>query len=115
MTYKDAIEIVGAEFELRHHTSVTKAIRTGRTLDGCNGFTIILYNKGDKVILTDIGNTKDVFDEVPKEEWEELCKTHGFEFLNWSIVRDFTGLQDVYDYIDFLDVVADKYCPLDEM
>ena len=106
---------MGAEFELRPHSPVTQIVRTGRTLDGCNSFCIIIYNKVDKVVLTDIGRTKDVFDEVSEEEWEELCKAHNFEFLHWSIVREFTGLQDVYDFIGFLDVIADKYCPLDEM
>ena len=72
MTYEEALEMVGAEFELCRHSPVTQAVRTGRTLDGCNSFSIVIYNKVDKVILSDLGNTKDVFDEVPKEEWEEL-------------------------------------------
>jgi hypothetical protein len=72
MTYEEALEMVGAEFELCRHSPVTQAVRTGRTLDGCNSFSIVIYNKVDKVILSDLGNTKDVFYEVPQEEWEEL-------------------------------------------
>ena len=109
MTYERAIEIVEKEFSFKDNTENTKFIKTGVTYDGFNHFCACLYNSDKGVIITDLGKTKDVFDEVPKEEWAKLCKEHGFKFEHWSIVRDFESIKDVHDFIEFLDFISNKY------
>jgi hypothetical protein len=109
MTYERAIEIIEKEFSLRDNSLNTKIIKTGMTYDGANSFCVCLYNSDKGVIITDLGKTKDIFDEVTKEEWESLCKEHNFKFEHWKIVRDFVSVKDVYDFIEFLDFISNKY------
>ena len=114
MTYTEALTLIKTEFETRKVAPHCEIIKTNRTLNGYNSFSINLYQGFDKVILSDLGATKDVFDEVEEEEWRELCASFGFEFKRWKIVRDFSGLDDVYDFIEFLNFIADRFDPLDE-
>ena len=109
MNYSEALALVQSEFKTTKYASNCYVIRTNKTYNGANGFCVTLYNKGDKVVLSDLGETKEIFDEVPKETWESLCKENGFEFNRWSIENDFISLDDVYEYIDFLDKISDTY------
>ena len=113
MDYIKALEIIEKEFETRQESSHNKIIKTGLTYDGCNGFCVSIYDDNGVALITDLGETKEVFDEVSKAEWEELCKEHGFEFRHWSIVREFSSINDLYEYIKFLDFISDKYFKLD--
>lgn len=65
-------------------------------------------------MLTDLGETKEIFDEVTGEKWTGLCNEHGFEFNSWSIEKNFNSNDDVYDYIAFLDYISDKFFPLED-
>ena len=114
MTYQEALALVRTEFETRKMTPNCEVIKTNRTLNGYNSFPITLYDRGDEIILNDLGDTKEVFFEVEHDEWQELCEAHGFEFNHWRIIRPFKGMQDLYDFIDFLDFIADRFDPLDE-
>lgn len=109
MEYLKALEIIEKEFETIYESSHNKIVRTGLTYDGCRGFCVSIYDKEGEALLTDLGITKDVFDEVEKEEWESLCKEHNFEFAHWSITRKFTCIEDLYEYIRFLDFCSDKF------
>ena len=114
MTYDEALELVKEEYETKRITDNCYKIKTGLTYDGCRGFSVTLYTDGEEIILSDLGNTKEVFDEVDAEEWEELCESHGFEFNRYRIIRRFSSTDDVYQYIKFLDFVSDKFFPLDD-
>ena len=109
MTYEKALEIIESEFETLKESSHNKIVRTNMTYNGYNSFCVSIYNCNGIAILTDLGTTKDVFDEVAEEEWRELCQNHGFEFNHWSIRRDFNKIEDLYDYIEFLDFISRKY------
>ena len=114
MTFEEALSIVEGEFETRYTAPHGRAIRTHLTYDGFNGLSVELCDNHGEAVLTDGGITKDIFFEVENEdEWRELCEAHGFEFNRWNIERKFSGISDVYDYIDFLLLVCDKYDPLD--
>ena len=113
MDYIKALEIIEKEFETRQESSHNKIIKTGLTYNGCNGFCVSIYDDNGVALITDLGETKEVFDEVSKAEWEELCKEHGFEFRHWRIVREFSSINDLYEYIKFLDFISDKYFKLD--
>ena len=113
MTYREALELVRTEYETKYLAEHCVSIRTGRTLDGCANFIILLYNTGDEVILTDRGHTAEVFDEVPPEKWEDICsRWEGFAFRDYRIVKKFESLKDVDAFVDLLETVADTYCPL---
>ncbi len=114
MTYQEALALVRTEFETLRMAPHCEVIRTNRTLDGCHSFPITLYDRGDEIILNDLGETKEVFDEVEPTEWQELCESHGFQFDHWRIIRPFKGMQDLYDFIEFLNFIADRFDPLDE-
>ena len=121
MDFQQALELIKTEYEVRKCADHAYYIRTHLTLDGCNFFSIMLYHdesgyyqSGD-LILTDTGNTHYVFFEAPLEEWQALCDKYGFSLVKYSICRPFTGMQDLYDFIDFLNVISDIYCPLDQM
>jgi len=113
MEYSEALALVKSEFETLRDAAHCEIIYTGLTYDGCNGFCVTLYNYGDKVMISDIGQTKDIFDEVEEEEWKELCRENGFEFNHWRIEKKFSKIEDVYDFINFLDMISDKYCRFD--
>ena len=114
MTYKEALALVKSEYDTCRDAEHCEIILTGLTYDGCNGFCVCLYNEGDRVILTDMGETKDVFDEVSEEEWTALCSEAGFDFRHWHIEREFHSLDDVELYIAFLDAVSNLYFQIDE-
>ena len=109
MTYEQVLSIIETEYETIKSAPHAKFIRTGLTYDGCNSFCVCIYNKDGVAILTDLGKTKDVFDEVSEEDWIELCKQNDFEFNHWSIQRVFTKIEDVEDFIVFLDKISCKY------
>lgn len=109
MTYQEAVALAATEFELKRDTSHTTLVLTGLTYDGCNGFCVMIYDMGDHAVVTDIGETKEHFDEVTEEEWKDLCASHGFAFNHWRIERDIRSTQDIYDFIEFLDFVSDKF------
>ena len=113
MTYEEVLKIVSEEFELINDSIHNKIVRTGLTYDGCRGFCVSIYNKGDSVVITDLGETKEVFDEVEKEEWIKLCTEHGYMWNHWRIEKEFTCIEDLYDYIKFIDFISDKYFEID--
>ena len=51
----------------------------------------MLYDKGDHTIITDSGETKEVFDEVSHEEWVKICEENGFEFRLCKIEHEYCG------------------------
>ncbi len=115
MTYSEALELVKSEFELIKDSDHSYIVRTGLTYDGCNGFCVVVYKKNDgRVVLTDMGRTKEIFDEVTEEEWQELCESHGFEFNHWRIEHSLDCIEDVYNYIRFIDWISDKFFMLDD-
>ena len=109
MTYQEAVALAATEFELIRDSGHTTLIRTGLTYNGCNGFCVMIYDLGDHAILTDIGETKEIFDEVTEEEWTELCEAHGFAFRHWHIERDIHSMDDIIAFIQFLDFVSDTF------
>ena len=114
MTYQEAVDLVKTQFHTRRGSDHNEVIRTGKTYDGCKGFCINVYNADGEGILSDLGETKEVFDEVSEEEWISLCQENGFIFRHWRIERELNSIDDVYAFIDFLDMVSDKYCDLDD-
>lgn len=114
MTYEEALALVKSEYDTLRDAGHCEIILTGLTYDGCNGFCVCLYNEGDRVILTDMGETKDVFDEVSEEEWTALCSEAGFVFRHWHIEREFHSLEDVALYIAFLDAVSNLFWNIDD-
>ena len=114
MTYEEALEIVEAEFETRPDSDHSKIIKTHMTYDGCTGFCVVVYNEEGVAILTDMGETAQFFDEVPDEEWESLCREGGCVFARGRIKKRIESIEDVYDYIRFLDEISDRYWHEDE-
>ena len=115
MNYADALALIKTEFETRFDSSHSEVIRTGYTYDGCNGFCLCLYDLGDRAILTDMGETAQFFIEVTDEEWGEFCAAvPGFRFNHWHIEHEINDIQDVYDFIGFLDEISDKFFLLDD-
>ena len=113
MTFEEAIKLAETEFELKPNTPNTRIVKTGLTYNGANGFCVMLYDKGDHTIITDIGETKEVLDEVAYEEWEALCLENGFEFNHWHIEKPFNSIEDLHSFISFLDTVSDKFFDID--
>ena len=109
MTYEQALELIATEYELMGHAPHYRRIRTGLTYDGCTGFCVAIYNDNGEVILTDMGETKEVFDEVTEEEWTMLCEAHGLRFRHWHIELPFEKLDDLYDFIYFLDLISSQF------
>ena len=114
MTYQEALALVKTEYETQRDSSHSEVIYTGLTYDGCSGFCVVLYDEGDRVILTDMGETKEVFDEVREEEWTALCEEAGFVFRHWHIEREFHSLDDVELYIAFLDAISNLFWNIDD-
>lgn len=112
MIYEEALKIIKQDFETRKETSHNEIIYTGYTYDGCNGFCVSIYDDNGIAIVTDLGETKEIFYDVNEEEWITLCNEYNFEFRHWSIVREFNSISDVYEYIEFLNFVSNKYCGL---
>ena len=114
MTYNEAVALVSAEFETRRVADHVMAIRTNMTYDGNTGFSVLIYDNGKEVYLTDIGQTKEIFNEVSEPEWVELCRERGFAFNHWRIEHKLESMDDVYEYIEFLDFISDKFWEIDE-
>ena len=110
MTYEKALAMIETEFEtIKGGADCYRGIRTGLTYDGFNPFCVNIYNSENGVVLSDFGNTKEVFDEVDEGEWTALCEAHGFRFDHGKIVREFKAVTDVADFILFLDLVSTKF------
>lgn len=111
MNYAEALKIVESEFETRYVAPNCQAIRINLTYDGYNGFYIAVCDSEGEAFLSDEGITKDVFCKAKDEtEWRALCEANGFSFNRfWHIERRFTALSDMYEFIDFLTKVSDKY------
>ena len=109
MFFQEALKIIESKFKTIKESDHNKIIITNKTYDGSNGFCVSIYNKDNIAILTDLGVTKDIFDEVLEEEWIKHCKKFGFSFNHWSIVKEFNELNDLYKYIEFLDIISNIY------
>ena len=110
MLLPDAVALINTEFKTRKCAPHYHAVYVDLTYDGCSLFSISIYDYGDKVsVLTDVGSTKDFFDQFTEDEWVKLCAEHGFEFNNWRIERVFNSLNDLYEYIDFIDYLCNTY------
>ena len=109
MTQEEAIALVKTEFETRHDAPHVEIIRTGLTYDGCQGFCVVIYNRDGNVHLSDMGQTKEIFDEVTEEEWCTLCEENGCVFNHWRIEHPLNSIEDVHHFIWFLDMVSDKF------
>ena len=112
MTYEEALALVRTKYRTIRDSNHAEIIQTGMTYDGCNGFCVALYNDGERVYLTDFGETKEVFDEVSERAWESLCKKNGFEFNHWHIEHSFSSIKDISCFIAFLDRISKKYFPV---
>ncbi len=106
MTYQEALTLIESEFETRKASDHADAVKVPRSYNGSTLFAVYLY-QGDTLMLTDLGVTKDIFDEVEEEEWSAFCKEKGFRFAHWRIERDFHSLNDLYAFIDFLEEISD--------
>ena len=109
MTYNEILDLVRTEFDTIKDAPHCEIVRTGLTYDGCTGFCVAIYNYGDVVKISDIGETKEVFDEVTESQWKDLCSKNGFEFNHWRIERVFNSMEDLYDFIKFLDTISDAF------
>ena len=107
--YEDVLKLVKEEFETRKDAPHCEIVKTGLTYDGCSGFCVAIYNYGDVVKISDLGETKEVFDEVTEEQWADTCKRNGFEFNHWRIERVFNSMEDLYEFIQFLDAISDLF------
>lgn len=115
MDFEKVLELAREEFELIKDSGHCYVVRTGLTYDGCEGFCVALYKKENgEVVITDLGETKEVFCDVTEEEWQELCLYHGFEFNRWRIEKPFTSMEDLFSFIGFLDYVSDLFFNVEE-
>ena len=113
MTYNEAVALISAEFKTYRIADHVRGVCTNMTYNGDAGFYVAIYDDGKKVFLTDLGETKEIFDEVQLSEWEELCNEHGFTFKHWHIEHKLESMDDVYEYIRFLDFISDKFWDID--
>ena len=112
MLFDDALKLIQTEFEVRKVAELCYLIKTGLTYDGVNSFFITLYGYGNELILSDTGRTVEILDEVPLSNLENLCNENDFNFVNYKITLKFNGLESVYNYINFMNKLADIYRPL---
>ncbi|MBQ8374323.1 MAG: hypothetical protein IJX98_01965 [Clostridia bacterium] len=110
MTYEEALEIIEREFETRYVAPRARAVRVNQSYNGYELFYIEINDDNGEGVLTDLGITKEMFYEVGESDWRALCRENGFSFNRyWHIERRFTAMTDLYDFIDFLILISDKY------
>ena len=49
------------------------------------------------------------YSNLDYETWKELCESHGFIFNHWKIQREFNSIEDVDEFIRFLDSISVRY------
>ena len=108
------MSIVREEFETMREADHVEVVKTGLTYDGCNGFCVAIYNYGDVVKITDLGETKEHFDQFTEEQWADVCAQNNFEFNNWRIERVFNSMDDLEEYIKFIDVISDTFFDIED-
>lgn len=114
MIYQDALNLIHKEIETRYVDEDCRALRINLTYDGYSGLYIVVFNKDGEAFLSDEAETKNVFwEHVNATEWGAFCEANGFTFnRHMSIERKFTSINDVYDFIDFLMMISEKYNPI---
>ena len=113
MTYKKALTLIRKRYQTIYDAPHCEIIRTGRTLDGYHSFTVALYDyKDGKLVITDLGETKEVFDEVTEETWRKICEEKGFVFNHWRLEKEFVSMKTVTEFIKFLNYIADLFDPI---
>ncbi len=116
LTFLEALSMIEEEFPLRRAGMHIYSPFVDATLDGYHFFSITLREDLEGgLVLTDNGSTYHCFEEIAEDEaeWVALCEQNGFSFVHYRILRPFTGMDDLYAYIDFLNLVADTYDPID--
>ncbi|MBR4942671.1 MAG: hypothetical protein IKZ28_01455 [Clostridia bacterium] len=111
MTFAEAVAIVKNEFKTYGTSPFSEGIFIEKTLDGFNCYPVFLYDVDGEILVTDVGSTCEVFDSVTEEEWTKLCKENGFTFQDWKIIKKFESIWSVYEFIKFMDLIADTLCP----
>ena len=116
LTFLEALSMIEEEFPLRREGMHIYSPFVNATLDGHHFFAITLREDCEGgLVLTDNGSTYHCFEEIAEDtaEWIALCEQNSFTFEHYRIRRPFTGMKDLYAYIDFLNLVADTYDPID--
>ena len=116
LTFLEALSMIEAEFPLSREGMHIYSPFVDATLDGYHFFAITLREDCEGgLVLTDNGSTYHCFEDVAEDtaEWIALCEQNGFAFEHYRILRPFTGMEDLYAYIDFLNLVANTYDPID--
>lgn len=117
LTFTEALEMIGKEFPVRKEHMHAYSIFVDRTYNGYNFFLIELRDDDedeDGLFLSDGGSACHSFEEVEERDWRALCKAHGFSFRRWRIRHPFTGMEDLYAFIEFLGLIADTYDPIED-
>ncbi len=110
MEFSKALMFVQAKYETSRESDHCYLIYTGLTYDGCTGFCVNLYrDENGEAIITDLGATKDFYDEVTEQDWKKRCKRAGFEFNHWHIELKYEKIGDVAKFIKFIDSIADEF------
>lgn len=109
MTYEQALATIEKKYRTHHVDSRSRYIFVDYTYDGHSLFYIELRNEEEGPLLSDGGNTKEIFDEVSEREWRYLCQKHHFVFNHWKLQRPFKSMKDLDAFIRFLDLISNRF------
>lgn len=105
MNYEQAKQLIKTKWDIMEQTINATHIVVHKLLDGNSLYCIVLYNSDNGVILTDYGNTAELFD-LSEEQFTQICAKHNLTFEDWQIETPFNGLEDVENFISALDEIV---------
>ena len=108
MNLLDAVKIINTKYLTYQRTTDVVEVQVRKVLNDNSFYYIALVQVGDNVILTDLAESADVLDEIPKEKWQELCKKYNIEFNDWHLETQFNCIEDLERFIALLDEVSEN-------
>lgn len=108
MNFNEAIKLINTKYETSPYTSDVIVIETNKLMDEFSTYFIALKQDGDSCFLTDYAKTCEVVD-IEEDKLKQFAKNHSLTFNNFYIKCRFNSMQDLENFISFLDEIKSIY------
>ena len=108
MRYESAKELIGQFYEIEDLTETTCQIIINKLFDEGNLYFIALKEKDETCFLTEFAKVCEMVD-ISERELKHSAYNFGLDFDDFYIKKEFNDLDDLQNFIMFLDYISENY------
>ena len=108
MRFESAKELIGQFYELNELNTSACQIIINKLFDDENAFFIALKGDDETCFLTDFAKTCELVD-ISESELKSSAYKFGLGFDNYYVKKEFNDLEDLKNFIMFLDFISENF------